>query len=107
MTVIPRSIVRTRALNRSAALARVALAALAFAALLGVAACSQATDPARRFAVLDDAGQNDWQTVTVGADHSCALKTNGDAYCWGSNQFGQLGVASTDTVCGSNAPLTP
>jgi alpha-tubulin suppressor-like RCC1 family protein len=55
----------------------------------------------RRFAVLDDVGENTWTTVTVGRDHSCGLKAGGVAFCWGSNQSGQLGTAATDTICGA------
>lgn len=69
-------------------------------ALAGLAACTEATAPAARFAVLDDQGQSDWQTVSVGAEHSCALKTDGSAYCWGANRYYQLGVAIADTACG-------
>src|SRR5438477_6111883 len=68
---------------------------------LMLVACSETTSPARRYAVLDDEGQSDWQGVSVGGDHSCALKTNGSAYCWGSNQYGQLGTARLDTICGT------
>jgi alpha-tubulin suppressor-like RCC1 family protein len=32
---------------------------------------------------------------------------NGDAYCWGDNQYGELGVAVVDTVCGAAKPLLP
>ena len=39
--------------------------------------------------------------VSVGGDHTCALKSDGSAYCWGSNRYGQLGVARTDTTCGT------
>jgi predicted Ser/Thr protein kinase len=30
-------------------------------------------------------------SVAAGAVHSCGLATNGDAWCWGSNVYGQLG----------------
>lgn len=36
--------------------------------------------------------------VTAGLEHSCGLRASGAAYCWGSNQYGQLG-ASADTSC--------
>lgn len=68
--------------------------------LLALAACTESTAPAKRFPVLDDVGSSDWQTVSVGGAHSCALKADGAAYCWGSNSDGQLGIASTDTTCG-------
>jgi alpha-tubulin suppressor-like RCC1 family protein len=74
------------------------LAALALAAF--AAACTEATSPGRRFPVLDDVGVSDWQSVSVGSDHTCALKLTGNVYCWGSNRFFQLGQASSDTVCG-------
>jgi alpha-tubulin suppressor-like RCC1 family protein len=35
-------------------------------------------------------------SVTAGADHACALTDRGDAYCWGSNEFGQLGNGLSD-----------
>ena len=73
----------------------------ALVATLVVAACSEPTTSVRRFPVLDDLGSSDWATVSVGGEHTCALKTDGSAYCWGSNQFGQLGVSHTDTTCGS------
>ncbi len=31
------------------------------------------------------------EKVFVGLDHICAIKSNGTAYCWGSNQSGKLG----------------
>jgi len=82
---------------------RVATVALACVSL---SACTETTAPPRRFAVLDDVGSSDWRSVSVGGDHTCALKVSGDAYCFGSNAFGQLGVIRADTTCGTiDAPL--
>src|SRR3990167_799174 len=33
--------------------------------------------------------------ITTGINHTCAVKTDGLAYCWGFNGFGQLGDNST------------
>jgi alpha-tubulin suppressor-like RCC1 family protein len=39
-----------------------------------------------------------FRTISVGAsDHACALTTGDAVYCWGLNDFGQLGGSSTDT----------
>jgi alpha-tubulin suppressor-like RCC1 family protein len=39
-------------------------------------------------------GERVYESVSVGSGHSCALTTDGEAYCWGSNSNGQLGTAS-------------
>ena len=39
--------------------------------------------------------------LSAGEDHTCMLKSNGVAYCWGDNSVGQLGNGSTE------ASLTP
>ncbi len=36
--------------------------------------------------------------VAVGIDSSCALLTDGTVWCWGSNQYGQLGNGQTSLV---------
>lgn len=43
--------------------------------------------------------------VVAGRDHSCAIGTDGFAYCWGSNRFLQLGTQSTPTSTESRIPL--
>ena len=46
---------------------------------------------------VDAGGALAGQTLTQisgGSDYTCALDTAGAAYCWGSDQFGQLGDAS-------------
>jgi alpha-tubulin suppressor-like RCC1 family protein len=41
--------------------------------------------------------------IAVGAEHACALDDRGQAYCWGSNGSGQLGVG--DAVARSEVPV--
>ena len=36
-----------------------------------------------------------WSSVTAGVGHSCGLSTAGAVYCWGDNEFGQLGDGTT------------
>jgi alpha-tubulin suppressor-like RCC1 family protein len=36
-------------------------------------------------------GSLEFELIDVGAPHTCALGTDGSAYCWGLNELGQLG----------------
>jgi alpha-tubulin suppressor-like RCC1 family protein len=40
-----------------------------------------------------DALGNDVVAAYAGGAHTCALKTDGSVWCWGNNQYNQLGVA--------------
>jgi alpha-tubulin suppressor-like RCC1 family protein len=37
-------------------------------------------------------------TITAGLAHTCALSGTGSVLCWGSNEFGQIGNASTTSI---------
>jgi len=38
----------------------------------------------------------DWQMVSNGPSHVCAVKTDGTLYTWGNNDYGQLGIGFKD-----------
>ena len=41
-------------------------------------------------------GATDWRAVSVGFQHTCAIRAPGHLWCWGSDQFGQLGTGAGD-----------
>jgi alpha-tubulin suppressor-like RCC1 family protein len=62
-------------------------------------ACYEPFTPRVGVPTLDDEGTDDFIAVSAGRDHTCALITDGTAYCWGSNEFGQLGIANDASTC--------
>ncbi|HEX5409026.1 MAG TPA: hypothetical protein VFW89_04575 [Gemmatimonadaceae bacterium] len=56
-----------------------------------VTACSDATSPAP---------VRTWASLSAGDNFTCGLTTTGAAFCWGSNNVGQLGDGSKDSSMG-------
>lgn len=44
--------------------------------------------------------------VVAGLDHSCGI-ADGQVYCWGRNNYGQLGIGTTDTANHATPTLVP
>ena len=66
------------------------VAALVLAFVLGACGGSDSTGP-------DGGGPtNNVLAISAGGSHSCALRTDGVAFCWGQNTSGQLGDGTTD-----------
>lgn len=55
----------------------------------------QTDDPQRRSATRIGEDE-DWLSVVSGQDSSCGLRAGGNLYCWGGNDFGNLGLGDRD-----------
>ena len=49
------------------------------------------------------AGGQMFAVIRPGANHTCAVAANGAAYCWGANDFGQVGRDTVTTTCAAYA----
>lgn len=79
--------------------ARGAVAWLLVLVLALASACVDPETPVAAVPTLDDVGTGSFVAVAVGDVHSCALAADGTAYCWGSDEFGQLGVGGGAASC--------
>jgi alpha-tubulin suppressor-like RCC1 family protein len=46
-----------------------------------------------------------WKQVSVGGEHTAAIKTDGTLWAWGSNFFGQLGDGASGTAFSKSSPI--
>ncbi|MGH7680088.1 MAG: RCC1 domain-containing protein, partial [Gemmatimonadaceae bacterium] len=68
--------------------------------MLVLAGCvEQVVVPRAGVPTLDDPQSGDFIAVSAGLQHTCALAADSTAYCWGSNEFGQLGTAPDTATC--------
>ncbi len=50
------------------------------------------------------AGTNVFASITTGSLHTCALTPTGKAFCWGSNEMGELGAVVTTRCLSTTVP---
>jgi len=62
----------------------------------GILGDGSTSDRNKPYPVADpDDGPVEYVSVSIGYHHTCALSSEGKAYCWGVNESGQLGNGST------------
>jgi alpha-tubulin suppressor-like RCC1 family protein len=44
---------------------------------------------------------NDFSDITAGNNHTCAIKNNGNVYCWGTNVAGEIGISGGSNCMGA------
>ncbi len=73
--------------------ATIGLAASSIAALVGLGLWLALTRPGPFAPDLGD--EVAWDVVSAGNGHTCAIDTRGRPWCWGANDFGELGTGTT------------
>lgn len=54
---------------------------------------------------LPVSGGHTFTAISSGWRHTCALASAGEAWCWGSNELGALGIGSAGTIMSSPVPV--
>lgn len=54
----------------------------------------------------DVATTRSYDRVAMGHDFSCMFTAQGEGWCWGSNEDGKLGAATSQTCAGGNIPCS-
>jgi cysteine-rich repeat protein len=66
---------------------------------LGVGDNADRGRPTQVQVVAPQTGPDDqWASVALGSDHTCALQTDGSLWCWGADAAGQLGMGAMPYV---------
>jgi alpha-tubulin suppressor-like RCC1 family protein len=47
----------------------------------------------------------DWQSVETGGDYTCGIRAGGTLWCWGTNEYGQLGNGTSSGSTPNPSPI--
>jgi alpha-tubulin suppressor-like RCC1 family protein len=76
-------------------------------ALLGCTAVPTGSDGTPSTLPAPTEGARTYTQISAGFVHTCALDQNGAAYCWGNNDYSQLGARSSDHCGGRPCSTDP
>jgi alpha-tubulin suppressor-like RCC1 family protein len=72
---------------------------------LGIGANIGTNIPNPEPTLIDDSNLGSVRQVALGDLHSCALRDDGRVFCWGANDFGQLGTSVNAGTDNANVPI--